>query len=177
MIRSLAAAFAFLVSVCAFAQEGPGPVPSIIAAGACLSANGVAGGTLNGSGTLSTTQPQRSVSAGSTDTILASDNCGTVRYAFASTGSVALPAASTAGFNSFSVSLWNDGPGSVTVVPSSGTLAGRSSLIFPAGTGCRIASNGSTGYNASGGCTALIPVYFTGSDQFFGSGQIGRAHV
>jgi hypothetical protein len=100
------------------------------------------GGPITTSGTISMTNPDRVVAAG-TDTILATDLGSRVAYNNAGAVAVTLPQAGTGSFiNSFYFYVANaNSAGAVTITPTTSTINGNATLVLNLGDWCFIGQN------------------------------------
>lgn len=125
---------------------GAGSVTSV-ATGACLT-----GGPITTSGTVAGTSVIRSVTA-ATDTVLSSDACKRIVYNRATAIAVTLPQATGSFGSGFGFEVQNEGPGLVTITPTTSTINAAAALTVPQNTGCYMDSDGTNYHVAS--CTAL----------------------
>lgn len=125
-------------------------------------ANGGTGATaigpcLSNSGSvLNTTQPAARLVTTSTDTITASDACGTILKTYSGAVAATIASASSAGFTQgFATTINNSGTGTYTLTPTASTINGAASFAIPSGTGCYIYSDGTNYQIDLNQCNAL----------------------
>lgn len=132
------------------AGAGAGSVTSITA-GSGLSAGGVGavGGAITGAGTFTVVEAVNA-QTGTTYTYVAADHTKLIVRSNAAAMADTLPQATTTFGAGFVFEVVNNGPGVLTITPTTSTIAGQTSLVLSRGDGARLVSDGTNWQLADG---------------------------